>query len=132
MHALKALWPGSTIKRWLGSNSSEAKPAPVPAAAPARPQAPVAKVQSPKPIPAVPAPMRNAAPLSAEDRLLHLPFKPIFDRLSPAIQSLASADQVSEDQEIALQVDNILTQLPGGVVRISFGELRNAAPVGVF
>ncbi|MGZ5529510.1 MAG: hypothetical protein ACXWJB_12610, partial [Limisphaerales bacterium] len=129
MHALKALWPGSTIKRWLGSNSSEAKPTPVPAAAPAISQAPVARAQTPRP---VQAPVRKAAPIATEDRLLRLPFKPIFNRLSPALQSLANADQVFDGQEIALQVDNILTQLPGGVVRISFGELRNAAPAGIF
>lgn len=131
MHALKALWPGSTIKKWLGSNSSEAKPAPTPppapVATPAKPQAPVARVQ-----PTAPAPVRKHAPIAADDKLLRLPLKPIFDRLSSTLQSLANGEQVSEAHEIALQVDNILTQLPGGVVRISFGELRHAAPKGIF
>jgi predicted regulator of Ras-like GTPase activity (Roadblock/LC7/MglB family) len=135
MHALKALWPGSTIKRWLGSNSSEAKPAvaPTPAAAPARPQPPVAKVPTPSPAPVKkPAPAPAPAPVSAEDKLLRLPLKPIFDRLSPALQATANGEQITELHEIALQIDNILPQLPGGVVRISFGELRTSAPSGIF
>lgn len=64
--------------------------------------------------------------------MLRLPLKPIFDRLSPALQALANGQEVTDMHEIALQVDNILTQLPGGIVRISFGELRNSAPAGLF
>jgi predicted regulator of Ras-like GTPase activity (Roadblock/LC7/MglB family) len=134
MHALKALWPGSTIKRWLGSQPSVAKPvaAPVPAKQPAsaaRVQPAVARTV-PAPVPQQPKPA--PAPTAANDQLLRLPLKPIFSRLSPALAALANAEQISDTDEIALQIDNILAQLPGGVVRISFGELRNSAPAGIF
>jgi predicted regulator of Ras-like GTPase activity (Roadblock/LC7/MglB family) len=137
MHALKALWPGSTIKRWLGSQPSEAKPVAAAPPVPARPQAPAARVQTPAAKLSTtppPAPINSniSSAANGDDKFLHLPLKPIFDRLSPALQSLANADQVSDTDEIALQIDNILAQLPGGVVRISFGELRHAAPVGIF
>jgi len=133
MHALKALWPGSTIKRWLGSQPSEAKPVTTPPAVPAKPQAPT-PVSRQTPV-AKTAPASQPASivhLTGADKILHLPLKPIFDRLSPALKGLANSDQVSDTDEIALQIDNILAQLPGGVVRISFGELRHAAPVGIF
>lgn len=139
MHALKALWPGSTIKRWLGSQPSDAKPVATPPAVPAaKAPAPAARVQTPvakKPAAPVAAITPQPAPVSAvsgDDKFLHLPLKPIFDRLSPALQALANAGQITDTDEIALQIDNILAQLPGGVVRISFGELRHAAPAGTF
>ena len=136
MHALKALWPGSTIRRWLGSQPSEAKPVATPPPVPATPQAPAARVQTPvakfhAPTHIAPQPAAFGSTFG-EDKFLHLPLKPIFERLSPALRALANAQQVSETDEIALQIDNILTQLPGGVVRISFGELRHSAPVGIF
>lgn len=133
MHALKALWPGSTIKRWLGSQPAEAKPAATPTTVPAKPQAPAARVvKTPPPMPVqYEQPAENVA-AAKDTSLLRLPLKPIFDRLSPALQALANAEQITDTDEIALQVDNILTQLPGGVVRISFGELRHAAPAGIF
>jgi hypothetical protein len=134
MHALKALWPGSTIKRWLGSQPSEAKPVATPPPVPAKPQAPtpVARVNTPVARSSAPQPA-PIVQLTGDDKFLHLPLKPIFERLSPALKGLAIADhEVSDTDEIALQIDNILAQLPGGVVRISFGELRHAAPVGIF
>jgi predicted regulator of Ras-like GTPase activity (Roadblock/LC7/MglB family) len=137
MHALKALWPGSTIKRLFGSQPAEAKPVAAPTPVPAaKPQAPVARVQTPPPMSKVPAP-KPVAPVAPaavieQDNLLHLPLKPIFERLSPALKALANAEQISDADEIALPTDNILPQLTGGVVRISFGELRNAARTGIF
>ncbi len=133
MHALKALWPGSTIKRWLGSNRTKLsrhpfRPVSVRSQSPVASSTPTAEAH-----PATPAPMNTEAHRYRRKTTSCVCLSnQYFDRLSPALQALASAEQVVNGQEIALQVDNILTQLPGGVVRISFGELRNAAPAGIF
>lgn len=70
-----------------------------------------------------------AAPLAASPEMVALPLRSVLARLpnslSPIVQSVGNGS-------VLLPSKRILQELPKGVVKISFAELRAAAPAGTF
>jgi hypothetical protein len=100
-----------------------AAPAPAPAAIPLSPMA-TARLQ-PKPAVTPPPPTENITDLE-------LPLQPVLENLPPQLRShmrLAGVDLTRAT--IAIAMGKIMPQLALGVIKITFGELRHAAP-GLF
>ncbi|MFN7140767.1 MAG: hypothetical protein ACK4UN_15630, partial [Limisphaerales bacterium] len=106
---------------------AEAKEAPQTAAAagkaaPAsRPPVPATKA------PAAPAPV--AAPLEPGEEVFTIPVKVVVSQFSADLTGLVKA---TGNANLNLPLKRILSQLPQGVVKLSFGEIRQAAPAGTF
>lgn len=97
-------------------------PQPPPAQPLARP-APAAQkpAEAPKPAP--------AAPAAAE--VVQVGLKAVVDRLPEALKPLAGREPGDADK-ISIPRQKVLAQLPGGAVKISYAELRELAPKGMF
>ncbi|MEO6035467.1 MAG: roadblock/LC7 domain-containing protein [Verrucomicrobiota bacterium] len=78
---------------------------------------------------AVLAPMVQVAEPVKSGDMVSLSLKSILGRLP---SSLASAVQTQGTGFVSLPTSKILQELPKGAVKISFGELRRASPVGAF
>ena len=72
------------------------------------------------------APTAEAAPES-----LAIPLKSVLDRLPVALKPLATR-AANPDEKINVPTAKVLAQLATGAVRITFDELRAAAPAGLF
>ncbi|MBA4149960.1 MAG: roadblock/LC7 domain-containing protein [Verrucomicrobia bacterium] len=58
-----------------------------------------------------------------------MPLKVVLGRLSPELTALVKSQGAGD---LALPLKRILSQLPQGTVKLSFGEIRQAAPAGTF
>ena len=126
----------------LGKKPSAPAPAPAPAptapppsklAPPAKEPKPAAPRTAPAPAPTAAAPA-PAAPApqpagGAPEETFALPLRVVLSRL-PA--SLAASVKSTGGGDLQLPLRKVLSQLPQGSVKISFGELRHAAPPGTF
>lgn len=131
------------LKSFFGFSKKEpAQPTAAPAAAPAAPvkeekksaPAPAAKsapAPGSKPAPAAaPAPAPAAAAASnIPDENINLPLKAVLARLPASLSALV---KTAGNGEIGISLRKVLPQLRQGSVKISFGELRQAAPPGTF
>jgi predicted regulator of Ras-like GTPase activity (Roadblock/LC7/MglB family) len=99
------------------------KPEPMPA-----PQAPVLSKPVLPPVP-VPAPVLKATAATPDDGFIPVPFPDIFSRLGGALAPLPTAQVTGS---FPLPVSSALKQLPTGVVRVRFAQIRQAAPSGTF
>ena len=110
-------------------------------AAPAAPPlAAVVPVQTPAPslqqsaVPAAPKPVAAPASLSKPPQVenttdLELPLQAVLETLPPELRSKMSAKNVDLSRaSISIALKKIQPQLSLGIVRITFGELRRAAP----
>src|SRR5262245_56277266 len=70
-----------------------------------------------------------AAAKVGPNETLALPLKIVLSRLP---SSLAAMVKSSGNGNVTISLRKILTQLPTGSVKISFGELRQASPPGTF
>lgn len=77
--------------------------------------------------PASPAPL----PADAVPESLAISLKSVLDRLSAALKPLATR-AAGPDEKINVPTAKVLAQLATGAVRITFDELRAAAPAGMF
>ncbi len=125
--------PGAKLKmagffkaayRWL-RDEPETTPSQIETPAPVTPAPPPPPPSNPRPQPATP----KATVLPNEDTL-HLPLQPVLDTLPAELKSKVRQQTVGP-LTIPIPLAKIIPQLPQGAVRISFGELRLAAP-GVF
>jgi predicted regulator of Ras-like GTPase activity (Roadblock/LC7/MglB family) len=83
------------------------------------------------PVAATPTPTPTAAPTPAENaNELQLPLQPIIAAMPMELRAKV-LQTPPEGTVISIPLDKVLTQLARGAVKISFGELRQAAP-GVF
>jgi predicted regulator of Ras-like GTPase activity (Roadblock/LC7/MglB family) len=69
----------------------------------------------------------NAAPQNQNGKGVHLPLQTILATLPLEVQPKVRRAEVG-DRTVAVPLDKILAQLSRGVVTITFGELRSAAP----
>ncbi|HTR40251.1 MAG TPA: roadblock/LC7 domain-containing protein [Pseudomonadales bacterium] len=98
------------------------------AAPPPTAAAPVVAPTQPIPAiaPAPPAPMPMRAEGASE---LEMPLLPILEKLPPDLRSKWTMGGVNlSEANICISVDKVLPQLAQGTVKITFGELRSAAP----
>lgn len=58
-----------------------------------------------------------------------MPAKIVLSRLSPELSAMVKSDGSGD---LALPLKRILSQLPQGAVKLTFGEIRQAAPAGTF
>ena len=117
-----------TFKKLLDKFSGK-ESAPLAASAPATASAaPVRPASAPRPAPAA-APAAAAAGTSTET--LSLPLLPVLDHLPEAFRT-AVVQRPDSETRMQLPLRLITSQLPRGAVKISFAELRAAAPAGVF
>ena len=87
--------------------------------------APVAPMANPAPVAPVPR-QRTSAPSASE---LEMPLLPILERLPADLRAKWMVGGVDLGQAtIAISVEKVLPQLAMGAVKITFGELRKAAP----
>ncbi len=93
---------------------------PVPVARPVRPVRPVARQQSYSQ-PAQPVAQPQAS------RGIEITLQPVLDALPLELEPLVLNKDSGEDT-ITIPLDRVLSQLNRGAVKISFGELRRAAP----
>ena len=116
--------PLKSLVRRLVDNSTPAppKPSPTPAPAATRPAA--------TPFRSEPASPRHNGAHHQNGRGIELPLKPILAGLPLELQARVINVDVSI-VTIMIPLEKILSQLSRGVVQISFGELRQAAP-GLF
>lgn len=92
------------------------------------PVAPVAPPPQPAIAPAPPSP-RPARIANTNMSDLEMPLLPILEKLPPDVRSKWMLGGVDLSQaSIAISLEKILPQLALGAVKITFGELRNAAP----
>lgn len=70
-------------------------------------------------------------PADAVPDRLAIPLKSVLDRLSAALKPLATR-VAGPDEKINVPTAKVLAQLATGAVRITFDELRAAAPAGLF
>lgn len=106
--------------------------APVPAAPPPpRPIAPPVAAPPPPPVAAPPVakPPPPPPPISTTAKTggVRLPLQKVLAGLSPELQSRACRSDLGS-ATVFIPLDKILPQLASGAVKISFGELRHAAP----
>ncbi|MDB6028051.1 MAG: hypothetical protein JWM68_4274 [Verrucomicrobiales bacterium] len=111
--------------------------------APSAPVAPATKLSPPAKEARPAAPPRTAPPVAAApvqaaapeipsglpEETFALPLRVVLSRL-PA--SLSASVKSMGGGDLQLPLRKVLNQLPQGVVRISFGELRQGAPAGTF
>ena len=71
---------------------------------------------------------KTSAAASTADNL-SLPLKPIIARLPGALANLAASTVTGN---FSVPLETVLAQLPKGVVKISFGQLRQNSPPGTF
>lgn len=116
------------FKKIFGRDSGEPArtpaPEPVASAPPSKPESPPAQRHPPSP----------AAPPGARDGSagsLALTLKGVIGRLPPDLKTKVK-QQPRADLCINIPLNTILDQLPRGAVKITFGELRQAAPPGTF
>lgn len=107
------------------SPSRPSKPAPAAAAAPAAPAAPAIPAPTAAPSPA------PAAPAAGPQETLALPLKNIVEQLPEELKA-GVASKPESDVTVAIPLKVILEGLPRGAVKVSFGDVRRAAPPGVF
>lgn len=114
-------------------DDNRATPAPARTEAPAAP-APAAPVYTPPPTPSrpapAPAPQPAAAPVAAglaSD--IDVPLQPILEKLPQDLRAKMTM-KIEElgDASLSIATDQILPQLAVGSVKITFGQLRGAAP----
>ncbi len=118
------------LRRVDGSEVAEPQSArPVSAAAPPPTAAAPAMAPS-QPIPAfAPAPSSPAPAHVASVSELEMPLLPILEKLPPDLRSKWTMGGVNlAEANICIAVDKVLPQLAQGTVKITFGELRSAAP----
>jgi predicted regulator of Ras-like GTPase activity (Roadblock/LC7/MglB family) len=98
---------------------------------PTRPATAAAPAAMPKPRPAAaPAASETSTAINVgPDEVINLPAKIIVSRLPSALSALVKAPG---DGNIALPARKVLEQLPRGSVKLTFAELREAAPPGTF
>lgn len=70
-------------------------------------------------------------PAQAGEETLELPLAPIVERLAEACRA-AVATQPAPGTTLRLPIPELHEQLKRGVVKVTFGALRHAAPAGVF
>ena len=111
--------------RWLHDDPQPGQPK-------ATPPAPVAPQPSPKTPPpgTQPQPNRPKPQAAPDGDTLHLPLQPILNTL-PAELRASLRRQTVGAFTVPIPLSKVMGQLPQGVVKISFGELRLAAQ-GVF
>ena len=119
--------PASNPAAHRASTSTAVSAAPPPAA----PAAPQHRMQT-----AGPGPSANAtsggAPAAAEpEASIEVPYKALFTKLNPDIQKLA-ARQPKSSETLRLPVSRIQSQLASGSVKLTFAELRQYSPAGLF
>ena len=102
-------------------------PRPVTQAAPP-PPVPIPQFTAPQPKPA--ARPATSAPAPAENiNEVELPLQPILGNLPPQLHArLTLTDADLSRASISISIGKIMPQLALGVVKITFGELRHAAP----
>ena len=91
---------------------------------PLRGDSPVSPKPAPQPVPSKPAPRS-----STSASVLELPLPSILGQMSPELQSRVCVD--ASAVSVSIPIETVLPQLAYGSVKITFGELRQAAP-GVF
>ena len=118
-----------------GAPPQEVKSSPIPALRPpARPGArpTFAPVARPSPAPqTAPAPVAAQTPRPVGGDSLKLSLKPILLTLPDILKAKVRQPNAGGAQ-ISVPVQKILPQLAFGSIKITFGELRQAAPAGVF
>src|SRR5438445_3468287 len=88
------------------------------------------------PVAALPTPAQAEAAIEELEQpsigdSIRLSLKPVLLRLPDLLKARVRQPPVGVVQ-ISIPLQKVLTQLPQGSVRISFGELRQASPAGVF
>ncbi|KAF0171542.1 MAG: hypothetical protein FD161_4269 [Limisphaerales bacterium] len=78
-----------------------------------------------------PATSPPSSPAEAVPDHLAIPLKSVLDRLSAALKPLATR-AAGPEEKINVPTAKVLAQLATGAVRITFDELRAAAPAGLF
>ena len=115
--------------RWMRD-----EPAPTPAQfappAEASPSPPPAPEPTPSAKPPPPAPRATPPAAASQGEAVLLPLQAVIDNLPPELKTKVRQPLVGV-QTLPVPFAQVMAQLPQGAVRISFGELRRAAP-GVF
>ncbi len=102
-------------------------PRPVASAVP--PFSPVARAQAAVPRLKPVAPPRAATPPAEPVTEVELPLPPVLENLPPQLRSRLTVNGVDLSRaSISISTGKILPQLAQGAVKITFGELRRAAP----
>lgn len=123
-------WLLGFFKNLFGRRAQPPPLEPPPPAASAEPSSAAPPTEpAPAPTPTLPQPAPNEAASAGE--CVSVPLQPIINRLPEGLRARVCRSAVS-GVHIRVPRDTVLAQLPKGAVRISFGELRQAAPPGVF
>ncbi len=117
----------SFLKKLMGG-TVEAEAEIHPESAVAAPPAPPVVRSSPKAMPRSPSPPGQPGVNNAK---LGLPLNAVLMLLSPEFQSRVNQSYAAE-VDVSFPLEKVLPQLSRGSVKVSFGELRRAAPPGTF
>lgn len=113
--------------RWLRDEPETAPVQPAPPSPPVSPPPPLPPVKSPlagKPSPSASRVRVSAAP---GGEVLPMPWQAVINNLQPELK-IRVRQQPAGERTLSLPVTQVMAQLVHGAVKISFGELRRAAP----
>ncbi len=77
------------------------------------------------------AQLRAGAGSVAANAMLNIPLKSILERLPTTLAQRVRQSEVGEAQ-VTVSLQKVLSQIAQGAVKLSFGELRQASPIGTF